>query len=76
MVVDSSQVVSIPKEISLESASVLSCGVITGFGAVVNTAKKFMLDVVWWYWELEELVLTVYRALIAGAESISFGPFR
>ena len=39
VVVDSSQLVSIPKEISLESASVLSCGVITGFGAVVNTAK-------------------------------------
>ena len=39
VVVDSSQVAPIPKEIPLDSASVLSCGVITGFGAVVNTAK-------------------------------------
>ena len=39
VVVDSSQLAHIPKEIPLDSASVLSCGVITGFGAVVNTAK-------------------------------------
>ncbi len=39
VVVDSSQIALIPKEIPLEVASVLSCGVITGLGAVVNTAK-------------------------------------
>ena len=39
VVVDESQVVSIPDDIPLDSASVLSCGVITGLGAVVNTAK-------------------------------------
>ncbi|MBV7332837.1 Zn-dependent alcohol dehydrogenase [Chloroflexi bacterium TSY] len=38
-VVDQSQLVPIPKEISLDSASLLACGVITGLGAVVNTAK-------------------------------------
>ena len=38
-VVDTSQVVVIPDSIPLESASLLACGVITGLGAVVNTAK-------------------------------------
>ena len=38
-VVDQSQLVSIPKEVPLDSASLLACGVITGLGAVVNTAK-------------------------------------
>ena len=37
-VVDQSQAVAIPKEFPLDSASLLACGVITGFGAVVNTA--------------------------------------
>lgn len=37
-VVDQSQLVTIPKEIPLDSASLLACGVITGLGAVVNTA--------------------------------------
>ena len=37
-VVDQSQAVAIAKEIPLDSASLLACGVITGFGAVVNTA--------------------------------------
>lgn len=37
-VVDQSQLVPIPKEIPLDSASLLACGVITGLGAVVNTA--------------------------------------
>ncbi|MEM7030435.1 MAG: Zn-dependent alcohol dehydrogenase [Chloroflexota bacterium] len=36
--VDQSQLVPIPKEIPLDSASLLACGVITGLGAVVNTA--------------------------------------
>ncbi len=39
VVVDASQAVAIPDEVPLESASLLACGVITGFGAVVNTAK-------------------------------------
>ena len=39
VVVDASQAVPIPKDIPLESASLLACGVITGLGAVVNTAK-------------------------------------
>ena len=39
VVVDHSQIVSIPKEIPLDSASLLACGVITGLGAVVNSAQ-------------------------------------
>ncbi len=39
VVVDQSQSAVIPKTVPLDSASVLSCGVITGLGAVVNTAK-------------------------------------
>ena len=39
LVVDASQVVVIPNSIPLDSASLLACGVITGLGAVVNTAK-------------------------------------
>jgi len=39
VVVDQSQVVPIPKEMPLDSASLLACGVITGLGAVTNTAQ-------------------------------------
>lgn len=39
VVVHHSQVVVIPKSVPLDSASLLACGVITGFGAVTNTAK-------------------------------------
>jgi Zn-dependent alcohol dehydrogenase len=39
VVVHESQVVPIPHEIPLESAALLACGVITGLGAVVNTAR-------------------------------------
>jgi Zn-dependent alcohol dehydrogenase len=38
-VVERSQVVRIPKTVPLQSASLLACGVITGYGAVVNTAQ-------------------------------------
>ena len=38
-VVDASQVVTLPDDIPWASASLLGCGVITGYGAVVNTAK-------------------------------------
>ena len=37
--VDQSQVVKIPADMSMEAASLLACGVITGVGAVVNAAK-------------------------------------
>ena len=38
-VVDQSQAVAIPETLPLDSACLLACGVITGLGAVVNTAK-------------------------------------
>jgi S-(hydroxymethyl)glutathione dehydrogenase/alcohol dehydrogenase len=39
VVVHESQMVAIPKDVPFDSASLLACGVITGFGAVSNTAK-------------------------------------
>ena len=39
VVVHKSQIVKVDEDMSLESASLLACGVITGLGAVVNTAK-------------------------------------
>ncbi|MFP6740040.1 MAG: Zn-dependent alcohol dehydrogenase [Alphaproteobacteria bacterium] len=39
VMVHESQLVTIPKSMPLESAAILACGVITGLGAVVNTAK-------------------------------------
>lgn len=39
VVVDQSQLVILPKDFPLDAASLLSCGVITGLGAVVNTAE-------------------------------------
>lgn len=39
VVVDESQVVPIPEQVSLVSASLLACGVITGLGAVTHTAR-------------------------------------
>ncbi len=39
MVVDASQAVAIPVDVKLDSASLIACGVLTGMGAVVNTAK-------------------------------------
>jgi Zn-dependent alcohol dehydrogenase len=38
-VVDQSQVVPIPADMPLDRAALIACGVITGVGAVVNTAK-------------------------------------
>ena len=38
VVVDQSQVVAIPDDMAMDTASLLSCGVITGVGAVVNAA--------------------------------------
>ena len=39
VIVDQSQVVKIPEEMPIESAALLGCGVITGAGAVFNTAR-------------------------------------
>lgn len=39
VVVDQSQCVTLPAGVSFEAASLISCGVLTGAGAVVNTAK-------------------------------------
>ena len=38
MVVEQSQAVAIPKDVPLDSAALIACGVLTGLGAVVNTA--------------------------------------
>ncbi len=38
-IVDKSQVVKLPADMPLDKASLLACGVITGYGAVVNKAK-------------------------------------
>ena len=38
VVVDASQIALIPREMPLDRASLLACGVITGLGAVLNTA--------------------------------------
>jgi Zn-dependent alcohol dehydrogenase len=37
--VESSQVVAVPDDLPFDRAALLACGVITGFGAVANTAK-------------------------------------
>ena len=39
IVVDASQAVAIPKDVKLDSAALIACGVLTGLGAVVNTAN-------------------------------------
>lgn len=39
VIVDQSQLARVPDSMSLRAASLLACGVITGFGAVVNTAQ-------------------------------------
>ena len=39
VIVDQSQVVSVSAELPLDRAALLACGVITGVGAVVNTAR-------------------------------------
>ena len=38
-IVDESQLIKIPPDMPMDSASLLSCGVITGFGAAVNRAR-------------------------------------
>ena len=39
IVVDASQAVAIPKDMRLDSAALIACGVLTGMGAVLNTAN-------------------------------------
>ena len=46
VVVDSSQVVKIPAQVADEPACLISCGVMTGFGAAINTAKVQVGDAV------------------------------
>ncbi len=38
-IVDQSQLVRVPNDMNLEAAALLACGVITGFGAAVNTGQ-------------------------------------
>ncbi len=38
-VVDQTQIVPVPDSVSLETAALIGCGVITGVGAVINTAQ-------------------------------------
>lgn len=38
ILVDQSQAIAIPKDVPLDSAALIACGVLTGLGAVVNTA--------------------------------------
>ena len=46
VVVDSSQAIRVPADIADEAACLLSCGVMTGFGAAINTAKVQVGDAV------------------------------
>jgi Zn-dependent alcohol dehydrogenase len=39
MIVDQSQIAIVPEAMPLDRAALLACGVLTGYGAVVNTAK-------------------------------------
>ncbi len=39
VVVDQSQIAAIPADLPMDAASLISCGVVTGVGAVVNTAQ-------------------------------------
>ncbi|GLQ35604.1 alcohol dehydrogenase [Amylibacter marinus] len=39
IVVDQSQIMAVPAQMDMDVASLLSCGVITGFGAVTNSAR-------------------------------------
>ena len=43
-IVDESQVVKIPDDMPMDSAALLACGVITGFGAVVNRAQPEVMS--------------------------------
>jgi S-(hydroxymethyl)glutathione dehydrogenase / alcohol dehydrogenase len=46
VVIDQSQIARVPADMPMDAASLLSCGVITGLGAAVNTARVRPGDVV------------------------------
>ena len=46
VVVDASQVVTLPAQVADEVASLISCGALTGFGAAINTANVRVGDAV------------------------------
>ena len=46
VVVEASQAVTIPAQVADEAACLISCGVMTGFGAAINTAKVQVGDAV------------------------------
>ena len=68
--VDASQLAPIPKDVPLESASILSCGVITGFGAVINSAQITSGSSVVVIGTGGVGLNSVQGAAVAGAESI------
>jgi S-(hydroxymethyl)glutathione dehydrogenase / alcohol dehydrogenase len=70
VLVHQSQIVAIPKDIPFASASLLACGVITGFGAVVNTAKVKPGDLVAVVGCGGVGLNAIQGAAIAGAEKI------
>jgi S-(hydroxymethyl)glutathione dehydrogenase/alcohol dehydrogenase len=68
--VHGSQVVPVPHELSLEAASLLACGVITGVGAVVNTAKVALGSSVVVFGAGGVGLNVIQGAVVAGASSI------
>jgi Zn-dependent alcohol dehydrogenase len=68
--VDASQVVPIPRDVPLDAASLLACGVVTGVGAVRNTAKVERGSSVVVYGAGGVGLNVVQGAALAGAESI------
>jgi Zn-dependent alcohol dehydrogenase len=68
--VDASQVVPIPHDVSLEAASLLACGVVTGVGAVRNTAKVEPGSSVVVYGAGGVGLNVVQGAVLAGAELV------
>ncbi|WP_425405939.1 Zn-dependent alcohol dehydrogenase [Hwanghaeella sp.] len=68
--VHESQVVGMPGDMSFDAASLLACGVITGFGAVVNTARVEPGSTVAVIGAGGVGLNTVQGAVIAGARTI------
>src|SRR5438128_701061 len=68
--VDASQVVSVPPDVSLEAASLLACGVVTGVGAVVNTARVEVGSTVLVFGTGGVGLNVVQGAVLAGAQLI------
>ncbi|HSG95452.1 MAG TPA: Zn-dependent alcohol dehydrogenase [Afifellaceae bacterium] len=68
--VDASQVVTVPDDLPLDRAALLACGVITGFGAVTNTAGVEPGSAVVVIGTGGVGLNTVQGAAIAGAEPI------